>query len=117
MQAAFNSRLRRSTRMTFFDDESGDEEMQIEPDDFNNIVGLVDKWGWPEFSKAANSTGAWRGMVFKRGPVGMGYYRDEFKLELNFARHIPAVADAAPFTLQLEDLIAEEPVMKACRDD
>ena len=27
VQAALNSRLRRSTRMTFFDDESGDEEM------------------------------------------------------------------------------------------
>ena len=58
VQVALNSRFRRSTRMTFFDDESGDAEMQIEPADFNKIVGLVDKRGWPEFSKAANFTGA-----------------------------------------------------------
>ena len=43
----------------------------------------------------------------------MGYYRDEFKLDLNLARHIPAVADAAPVVIQLEDLIASKPVEKA----
>ena len=73
MQAAFNSRLRLSAGMTFFDDESGDEEMQIEPYDFNNIVGLVDKRGWPEFSKAANFTGAWRGMVSKHLFNGLAF--------------------------------------------
>ena len=38
VHAALNSRLRRSTRMTFFDDESGDEEMQIEPGDFEKML-------------------------------------------------------------------------------
>ena len=43
----------------------------IEPEDLDQIAGLVDKRGWPEFSKAASFAGAWRGMVFKRGPLGM----------------------------------------------
>ena len=45
MQAALNARLRMTTRLTFFDDERGDEEMQLEPDDFNLIAGLVDRRG------------------------------------------------------------------------
>ena len=52
LQAAVNARLRRTTRLTFFDDESGEEDMQCEPDDYNLVAGLVDKRGWPEFSKA-----------------------------------------------------------------
>ena len=55
--------------------------------------------------------------MFKRSPLGMGYQRDEFKLDLNLARHIPAVADAAPVVIQLEDLIASTPVEKANHDD
>ena len=47
VQAALNARLRRTTRLTFFDDESGDDEMQLEPDDFNLITGLVDRRGLP----------------------------------------------------------------------
>ena len=31
VQAAINSRLRRTTRLTFFDDESGEEDQQYEP--------------------------------------------------------------------------------------
>ena len=31
VQAALNSRLRRTTRLTFFDDESGNEDMLLEP--------------------------------------------------------------------------------------
>ena len=117
VHAALNSRLRRSTRMTFFNDESGNEEMQLELDDINLIVELVDRRGWPEFSKAAKFVGAWKGMVFKRGPLGMGYYRDEFKLDLKLAKHPPAVADAAPVTIRLEDVIASKPTEKASQDD
>ena len=40
VQAALNSKLRRTTNMTFFDDESGDEEMPLEPDDINFIAAL-----------------------------------------------------------------------------
>lgn len=109
VQAALNSRLKRSTRMVFFDDESGDEEMQQEPDDVNLVACMVDKRGWSEFSKAAKLTGAWRGMVFKRGPLGLGYYRDEFKLDLSLAEDLTAKADAAPVTVKLEDLLASKP--------
>ena len=56
-------------------------------------------------------------MAFKRGPLGMGYYRDEFKLDLNLAKQLPAVADAAPVVIQLEDLIASTPIEKASHDD
>ena len=52
VQAALNARLRRTTRLTFFDDESGDDEMHIEPDDYNLVTGLVDRRGLPEFAKA-----------------------------------------------------------------
>ena len=47
VQGAINARLRRTTRLTFFDDESGDDEMQLEPQDFNRVTGLVDRQGWP----------------------------------------------------------------------
>ena len=70
----------------------------------------MDKRGWPGFSKAAKFIGTWKGMVFKRGPLGMGYYRDEFKLDLKLAKHLTAVADAAPVSIMLEDLIASKPV-------
>lgn len=53
VQAALNARLRRTTRLRFFDDESGEEGMQLEPDDFAIVTGMVDRRGWPEFSKAA----------------------------------------------------------------
>ena len=43
MQVAMNARLRRTTRLTFFDDESGDDELQFEPDDYNLVTGIVDK--------------------------------------------------------------------------
>ena len=82
VQAALNARLRRTTRLTFFDDESGEEGMQLEPDDVNLVTGLVDKRGWPEFAKATKFDGAWMGMVFRRGPRGLGYYRDVPKLEI-----------------------------------
>ena len=88
-QAAMNARLRRTTRLTFFDDESGDEALQIEPDDYNLVTGMVARRGWPEFSKAKKFAGAWLGMVFKRGPLGLGYYRDIFKLDVNLATLLP----------------------------
>ena len=44
-------------------------------------------------------------MVFKRGPLGMGYYRDIFKLNINLVSLLPAVADAAPIALQLNEVI------------
>ena len=72
VQAELNSRLRRTTRLTFFDDESGNEDMLLEPDDFHIVTGLVDKRGWPTFSNAKKFDGAWLGMVFKRGPFGHG---------------------------------------------
>ena len=53
------------------------------------------------------------GMVFKRGPLGMGYCRDVFKLEINLVEHMPAIADAAPVILQLSDVIAEGPLATA----
>ena len=52
-------------------------------------------------------------MVFKRGPLGMGYYRDVFKLEINLVEHLPAAADAAPVTLQLNEIMVEGPSAKA----
>ena len=58
VQAALHARLRLLTKLTFFDDESGDDEMQLEPDDFNLIKGLVDRRGLPEFSKAAKKPGS-----------------------------------------------------------
>ena len=72
LRAVLNTRFRRSTRMVFFDDESGQDEMHQEPDDVHLVAGIMDKRGWPEFSKAAEFTGAWLGMVFKRGPLGSG---------------------------------------------
>ena len=96
LQAALNVRLRRTTRLTFFDDESGEEDLQLEPDDFAIVTGIVDRRGWPEFSKAAKFAGAWKGMVFKKGHLGMGYYRDGFTAEVSLALHLPAVADVAP---------------------
>ena len=72
VQAAINARLRRTTRLTFFDDESGDDEMHIEPDDYNMVTGLVDKRGLLVFSKAAKYTGTWMGIVFKLGPLRVG---------------------------------------------
>ena len=55
--------------------------------------------------------------MFKQGSFGMGYYSDESKLDLKLTKHLTAVADATPVTLQLEDLIASEPVEKASHDD
>ena len=52
VQAALNARLRRTARLTFFDDESGGDEMHIEPADYNLVTGLVDRRGLPEFAKA-----------------------------------------------------------------
>ena len=47
VQVALNSRLRRTTRLIFFDDESGGEDMQIGLGDFNLVIGLVDRRAWP----------------------------------------------------------------------
>ena len=96
VQTAINARLGRTTRLTFFDDESGDDEMHIEPDDYNMVTGLVDKRGLPEFSKATKFAGAWMGMVFKRGSSGLGYYRDCFRMDISLAALLPALADATP---------------------
>ena len=46
-------------------------------------------------------------MVVKRGPRGMGCYRDVFKVEVNLALHLPATADAAPVMVKLDELLAE----------
>ena len=108
VQAALNAKLRRTTRLTFFDDESGGESMQIEPDDYNLVTGMVDRRGWSEFSKAKKFAGAWLGMVFKRGPLGLGYYRDVFKLDINLATLLPAAADATPIVLQLNEVISSD---------
>ena len=94
--------------MTFFDNESGDDEMHIEPDDYNMVTGLVDKRGLPEFSKATKYTGTLMGMVFKLGPNGLGYYRDCFKMEINLAALLPAVAGAAPVVLRLDEIVNGE---------
>lgn len=91
--------------------------MQLEPDDINLIADMVDKRGWSEVSKAAKFIGAWKGMVFKRGSFGIGYYRDEFKLDLKLAMHLTAVADAAPVAIQLEGQIASKPVEEPSHDD
>ena len=107
VQAALNARLRRTARLTFFDDESGEDEPQIEPDDYEQLAGIVDKRGMPEFSKAAKFTGPWLGMVFKRGSCGMGYYRDGFKMNLCLTTLLPAVADVSPVTLKLSELIGD----------
>jgi len=105
VQAALNARLRRTARLTFFDDESGEDEPQIEPDDYEQLAGIVDKRGMPEFSKAAKFAGPWLGMVFKRGSCGLGYYRDGFKVNLSVTTLLPAVADVSPVTLKLSELI------------
>ena len=106
--AALNARLRRTTRLTFFDDESGDEDMQIEPDDFDLVTGLVDRRGWPEFAKAKKFAGAWRGMVFKLGPRGLGYYRGMPKTTVSLMQLLPATADAAPVVLQFDRVVGEQ---------
>ena len=56
-------------------------------------------------------------MVFKRGPLGMGYYRDVPKLEIKFVQHLPAAADAAPAIIQLDEVIAKGAPKKAGQDD
>jgi len=117
VQAAINARLRRTTRLTFFDDESGEEDMQLEPDDFALVTGMVDRRGWPEFSKSAKFAGEWKGMVFKRGHLGVGYYRDGFKLDISLALHLPAVSDVAPVTLELNDLISKGRSKANVQDD
>ena len=105
VQVALNTRLRRTTRLTFFDDESGEDEPQTEPEDYELLAGIVDKRGMPEFSKAAKFAGPWLGMVFKRGSCGLGYYRDGFKMNLCLTTLLPAVADVSPVTLKLGELI------------
>ena len=117
VQAALNSRLRGTTRLTFFDDESGNEDMQLEPDDFNIVIGLVGRRGWPEFSNATKLDGAWLGMFFKRGPLGMGYYRDIFKMEFNLAMHLPAAADATPVIIQMNEVVGSGPHKKVGQDE
>ena len=56
-------------------------------------------------------------MVFKRWPLGMGYYKDVFKLEIKLVKHLPAVADATPVIVQLDDVTANGPPKKASQDD
>ena len=114
VQAALNARLRRTTRLTFFDDESGEEDIQLEPDDFNRVANLVDKSGWPEFAKATKFAGAWLGMAFKLGPRGLGYYRDVPKIDIRLMQHLPATADASPIVLQLDQIITEQTPKKHC---
>ena len=46
-------------------------------------------------------------MVFKKGHLGMGCYRDGVKVEVNLALQLLEVADAAPVTLKLDDLISK----------
>ena len=89
----------------------------MSPDDFDLVTGVVDRRGWPEFSKAAKFAGAWRGMVFKRGHLGMGYYRDCFKVAVNLALHQHAASDAAPVRLRLDDLISKGRAKDVARDD
>ena len=55
VQAALNSRLRRTTRLTFFDDESGEEDLQYEPDDYDLVTGMVDRRGWPDSPRPRSS--------------------------------------------------------------
>lgn len=73
LQAELNARLKRSSRITFFDDECGDNDLQHEPDDIHVIPGIVDRRGLPEFAKAAKYIGAWLGMVLKRGRWALGF--------------------------------------------
>ena len=94
------------------DDESGEDQGQDEPEDIDVINGIMDKRGLPEFSKVpldkqhrAKFAGEWRGMVFKRGPLGVGYYRDVVKHSINLVEHITAVADAVPIRLKLCELV------------
>jgi hypothetical protein len=69
------------------------------------LAGIADKRGMPEFSKAKKFSGAWLGMVFKRGHLGVGYYRDEFVLNLKLMDHVSAAADAIPITISLDKII------------
>ena len=117
LQAAIDSRLRRSSRLSFFDDEDGDDDAQHEPDDIHVIAGIVDRRGLPEFSKAAKYTGAWLGMVFKRGQMGLGYYRDEIKLNLKLMGHINAEADVAPVMVMLDEVIPDKTTAKTKRKE
>ena len=109
VQVAIDSRLRQSPRLTFFDDEEGDDDVQHEPDDIHVITGIMDRRGLPDFAKAAKYTGTWLGMVFKRGSMGLGYYRDDKKFTLCLTEHINAEADAAPVVLKLDEVAPRQP--------
>ena len=47
-------------------------------------------------------------MVFKLGPRGLGYYRDVPKTAISLMQLLPAVADASPIVLQLDQVISEQ---------
>jgi len=95
LQASIDSRLRRSARKNFFDDEDGDDDATREPDDLPAFAGIIDRRGLPDFHKATKYTGTWLGMVFKKGISGMGYYRDDRQHHLCLMELISASADAA----------------------
>ena len=87
------------------------------------INRTMDKRGLPEFSKVpldkqhrAKFAGEWRGMVFKRGPLGMGYYRDVVKHTIKLAEHISVAADAIPIELQLCELIPDSASKRRVRN-
>ena len=106
LQATIDSRLRRSARKHFFDDEDGDDDATCEPDDLPAFVGIIDRRGLPDFHKATKYTGTWLGMVFKKGISGMGYYRDDRRHHLCLVELISASTEAAPVALCLNEVIA-----------
>ena len=66
---------------------------------------------------ATKFAGAWLGMVFKLGPRGLGYYRDVPKIAIMRMQHLPAVADAPPVVLQLDQIIAERTPKNTAHSD
>ena len=116
LQDIIDSRVRQSSRRSFFDDEDGDDDMRHEPDDLPAFAGIVDRRGLPEFSKATKFTGSWLGMVFKLGSSGLGYYRDDRMHHLNLMELISAGADAAPVVLNLDEVIPAKTTAKDRRE-
>ena len=48
-------------------------------------------------------------MVFKRGALGLGYYKDTFNTNIYLASLLPAIADVTPMVLQLDEVVGSKP--------
>lgn len=100
-----NARCNDSKRFDFFDDPTGDDWLQQDPDDLHLLHQMPAAQPIPGFVKAVKCIGSRQGMVFKSGPQGLGYYRDVLKLQLRLANQLPAVADSVPVQIGLSGLI------------